>query len=347
MILVFDPTTLASVHSTADNEDVITWNKVLAALPRGMHEEDRFTVHTFLVPDDPNTEETDAKTYIVSICRENCSPNTNEKDRVCADFGEIMTGTVNADNIQHGSADTGTDMTPLDLNSGNDTYYGGPGNDIVDGMAGDDFIDGGLGDDTLKGGAGEDVLISRDGYDLLDGGDDCDRFIIYPTHDHEHHYEEGCTQLVNTTEDETIEFRTKDDKCKLELDIWELSFYLDNWAANAIYKWDVWLTEDGTANICSSDTDMTMRTACGKTAGNTCWEFDVCPENDHNDIFDLIEIEEEPAIIDPYDSWTNWFGFSSSNVMGVEELMNEISFPGFDPTTCEAGLTFNTGTNQC
>ena len=124
---------------------------------------------------------------------------------------------------------------------GEDVLYAGPGNDNFTGGDDNDILDGGKGNDFLAGGGGDDILISRDGYDFLDGGADIDLYRIYPTHSHAHYYEEGCTQIL-TTEDETIEFRTNDEKCVLQVDIWELAYYLEE---KTMFKWDIWLTEDG------------------------------------------------------------------------------------------------------
>ena len=66
---------------------------------------------------------------------------------------------------------------------------------------------------SITGGAGDDVLISRDGNDTLDGGEDCDLYVVYPTHDREHHREAGCTQIFHPGDGETIEFRNADESC--------------------------------------------------------------------------------------------------------------------------------------
>ena len=101
------------------------------------------------------------------------------------------------------------------------------GNDIVDGGKGNDYLFGGTYDYPRRNmyinvADGDDILISRDGYDYLNGQGDCDLYRIYPTHSHYHYFEEGCTQVV-TQSFETIEFRTNDDRCAVQVDVWELT----------------------------------------------------------------------------------------------------------------------------
>lgn len=79
-----------------------------------------------------------------------------------------------------------------------------------------DTLDAGSGGQVfIEGGANDDILISRDGNDTLDGGEDCDLYVIYPTHDHDHHRDRGCTIVWHPEDDETIEFRNSDESCKL------------------------------------------------------------------------------------------------------------------------------------
>jgi hypothetical protein len=74
--------------------------------------------------------------------------------------------------------------------------------------------------------------VSRGGYDDLLGSLNPThplRFVIEPTHDAEpfHHFGPGCTTVHYVTESDIIELRTEDQSCKLEIDAWELIWYLD------------------------------------------------------------------------------------------------------------------------
>ena len=151
----------------------------LPALPAGQTEE-RVWVYTF--PD------ANGAGNVISLCREACNDNTNYKiDDSCRDYN-TASASASDDNIW-----LGADDTTLDVLAGMDEVNAGPGNDFITGGTDNDIIDGGLNDDSILGLEGDDTLISRDGFDFLVGGPGCDKYIIYPTHKHEHHFEEGCT----------------------------------------------------------------------------------------------------------------------------------------------------------
>ena len=125
----------------------MTWTELTSgSLARADHNEDRFTIHTFKVPDNLLPAEDDGMaSYVVSACREACNDNTHHEDRACKDFGTITTSAgVGAELIQRGAADTGTSAGPSTVASdGDDIVIAGPGNDVIDGGAGDDTLDGG------------------------------------------------------------------------------------------------------------------------------------------------------------------------------------------------------------
>jgi Ca2+-binding RTX toxin-like protein len=86
---------------------------------------------------------------------------------------DTLQGSIGSDTI-YGYAE-GTDP---DLETGNDTIYGGNGRDTIYGGGGDDTLYGGDLNDTLYGGAGDDHLYGDSGDDILDGGAGNDTFWI-------------------------------------------------------------------------------------------------------------------------------------------------------------------------
>ncbi len=70
----------------------------------------------------------------------------------------------------------GADGIAVELNGGNDRYFGGDGVDLVSGGAGNDWISGADGNDVIIGGAGDDFLWGGEGHDQLTGGVGDDRF---------------------------------------------------------------------------------------------------------------------------------------------------------------------------
>ena len=349
MPVQFSPGTLWHTDMAVD----MSWTELATGiLGRDMHEEDRLTFHTFSVPDDPLTVADDATTsYVLSACREACSDNTHAKARTCKDFGVVTTeaGAAERDFVQRGAEDTGTVAVPNKvLGDGDDVAIGGPGDDVIAGGDGDDTLDGGAGTDVLLGGDGADTLISRGGYDLLVGGEGCDRYRVYPTHDHDHHREEGCTQIAGTTEDETIELRTADDRCVLEIGVWELTMYMNGFAdPTATWKWDVWLTEEGEASICLGDDVQDAYTECGRVATGLCFDWDVCPGA--RDDFSLIDYEANEDTLEWLEGFSaaSWFAPWTNLGGGAVPSENTLDYPGRDPNAGLPGYSWYDGGNQC
>jgi len=96
-------------------------------------------------------------------------------------------------------------------------------------------------------------LVSRGGYDsLFDPSEEQTIFVIEPTHEAEpfHHFGQGCTRIFDVEDCDIIELRNEDQSCKLEIDGWEMLWYVPDLTENRHF--DVWLTRDGIANICLS-----------------------------------------------------------------------------------------------
>ncbi|HBJ34448.1 MAG TPA: hypothetical protein DDZ51_06725, partial [Planctomycetaceae bacterium] len=66
-------------------------------------------------------------------------------------------------------------VTPLSLQTGNDTINAGAGNDRIFGQGGNDSINAGSGDDYIDGGTGNDSITGGSGDDFIDGGEGFDR----------------------------------------------------------------------------------------------------------------------------------------------------------------------------
>ena len=59
------------------------------------------------------------------------------------------------------------------------------------------------------------------------GGFGSDHYVIEPTHEVlDHHFEEGCTIIQGLEEEESITFQLEDKSCILEVDAWELLWYI-------------------------------------------------------------------------------------------------------------------------
>ncbi|WP_082520329.1 calcium-binding protein [Rhizobium sp. Root482] len=99
------------------------------------------------------------------------------------DGGDILIGTMCADDIDGGDGDDNIDGRAGDdviaggygddhivAGAGNDTVFGGERDDIVFGGAGNDYISGGAGHDRLFGGEGHDIIFGDAGNDYLAGG---------------------------------------------------------------------------------------------------------------------------------------------------------------------------------
>lgn len=86
---------------------------------------------------------------------------------------DTLQGSIGSDTI-YGYAE-GTDP---DLETGNDTIYGGNGRDTIYGGGGNDTLYGGNLNDTLYGGAGDDHLYGDGDNDILDGGEGNDTLWI-------------------------------------------------------------------------------------------------------------------------------------------------------------------------
>lgn len=96
-------------------------------------------------------------------------------------------------------------------------------------------------------------MVSRGGYDALwDPTPYPTIFVVEPTHEAEpwHHFGPGCTKLFGVNLDDIIELKNEDHSCKLEIDGWEMIWYVPDLEEN--FHFDVWLTRDGIANICLS-----------------------------------------------------------------------------------------------
>ena len=167
---------------------------------------------------------------VVDICREECgylneiTIPRSEHEKRCFSLG---TGGPYGDDDLYIFGVENDDVTGT--NQANNINLGA-GDDAADGEDGADIIDAGEGRDELKGGLGEDTLISRGGFDILDGEVGIDRYIVYPTHDYNHHLvdnkKQQCTQIVQVRDDETVVLRKNEETpdgeedCEVEVDGW-------------------------------------------------------------------------------------------------------------------------------
>jgi hypothetical protein len=163
-------------------------------------------------------------------------------------------------------------------------------------------------------------VVSRGGYDIIfDSSTGFTRYVVEPTHDAEpfHHFGAGCTTLSLVDEMDTIELRFEDLSCKLEVDAWELMWYI---VTEEFVTFDVWLSTDGIANICESvasgDPDQPGVSAppydiyhipCGQRRNASCWEFDICPDTSYGWIDDSSD-----DLIDD-DTYMDWYGWGVSS----------------------------------
>jgi len=175
-------------------------------------------------------------------------------------------------------------------------------------------------------------LVSRGGYDsLFDPSEEQTIFVIEPTHEAEpfHHFGPGCTKIFGLDECDIIELRNEDQSCKLEIDGWEMIWYLPDClpldeepfedCSNDNLHFDVWLTRDGIANICLSvfagyvveNPFLSLYVSCGldglglfDEAPTYCWEWDICPDTSYGWVDETAdELATDNSFIDWYGGW--------------------------------------------
>jgi Ca2+-binding RTX toxin-like protein len=120
----------------------------------------------------------------------------------------------------------------VNLNTGNDTFYGndfddiikaGAGNDAVFGYGGDDDLFGGSGNDRLSGGADSDFLVGGFGKDILRGGEGFDFF----------DFNSRKESVVGANRDSIVDFARGHDR----LDLRTIDADIDGTAGNQAFKW--------------------------------------------------------------------------------------------------------------
>ena len=119
-----------------------------------------------------------------------------------------------------------------------------------------------------------------------------DRYIVYPTHDYEHHLIDNkkgqCTLIKKVKSHETVVLRTieetpkGDDGCEIEVDGWQLEIWLDIDPYDIPSAYDVWLTTEGKGNICEHKGERDIPAfnfrAC---ESENCLEYWIkCPDSD-------------------------------------------------------------------
>lgn len=110
---------------------------------------------------------------------------------------------------------------------------------------------------------------------------------------------------------EVVELRlAEDSSCTLEVDVWELLWYIDT---TENVHFDVWLKTDGVANICENVNSgvNAMVGECGDKEDATCWEWDICPSESYFSFYDDDEDD------DADDAYLDWFFGSSFDGMGI------------------------------